>query len=106
MHNKIYIQTENEEYGFFNELKDGLVSWSTNKLSENDIEFYNKDFVLEILYTAKRVYNQSNKLAFSREHICEIFNIMEHYLEEREGYYNKELKKFIIDETPAGKNIS
>jgi hypothetical protein len=46
MKNKIYIHTENEEYGVFSDLKSGLVSWSDERDSDSDLEFISINLIL------------------------------------------------------------
>ena len=49
MKNKIFIQPENEEYGVFEDLDNGLVSWANEQLGEKDIEFLSVDFIKSFL---------------------------------------------------------
>lgn len=41
----IYINPENEEFGDFFELNNGLVSWSKNRVTEDDLKFLSVDFI-------------------------------------------------------------
>jgi hypothetical protein len=63
MKNKIYIHTENEEYGVFSDLKSGLVSWSDERDSDSDLEFISVNLILarikelQIEVNAKTLYS-------------------------------------------------
>jgi hypothetical protein len=63
MKNKIYIHTENEEYGVFSDLKSGLVSWSDDRNSDSDLEFISVNLILarikelQIEVNAKTLYS-------------------------------------------------
>jgi len=60
MKNKIYIHTENEEYGNFSDLKNGLVSWSDDINSDSDLKFISADFILARITMLEKLMSLTN----------------------------------------------
>lgn len=70
MKNKIYINPENEEFGDFFELESGLVSWTNDKICQDDLEFISVDFILaRIKELESRKFNTTDKTGI------DLFNI-------------------------------
>lgn len=46
MKNKIFIQPNNEEYGVFEDINNGLVSWSENRINDDDLCYISVSNVL------------------------------------------------------------
>lgn len=49
MHNKIYLDSSNEEYGIFEDINMGLISWSDNRMNASDITYIRREFVVNYL---------------------------------------------------------
>jgi hypothetical protein len=73
MKNKIYIHTENEEYGVFSDLKSGLVSWSDDRNSDSDLEFISVNLILARI---KELEDINNRCTIIDENSIHNFNIM------------------------------
>ena len=49
MKNKIYINPENEEFGDFFEIGNGLISWNTFRTCDSDLGYISSNFIKSFL---------------------------------------------------------